>query len=372
MPTRATLQLPLSLETALSRKLLWRPARGRLPRLNAGSQISQQKCRVPPSPAGSASFLVHQSVATRSSASSTMKLCPSLMTGFPNPQDPVAICSSSRGRLAPKHHNGRTVYAGVHGISSWRTENEEPNMDPQSIVYSLGLYIRLIYRFGNIRETSGYKLPVDLLTEFLPFTGFEPRDIDKHWKQQRWWTRQMKGVGSQTPRYECASSRPCQLHFSVDVTSLLTADPDHPTILTRDGCFQHVRAMAWHWTTPIRGYAPGVPCPSDEFAALCNEAGLVVELEKGPDTLSTLHSKIIKPKYHINIKVRQTCSCMATTILPTFQWCILCNLLLPACQCLGWSFCPFVLEATGAWGGKTRHLTELITQKNTLCATNVR
>ena len=35
----------------------------------------------------------------------------------------------------------------------------------------------------------------------------------------------------------------------------------------------------------------------------------------------------------------------------------------PACRRLGWSFCPFVLEATGAWGGKAKQLTQLMTQK---------
>ena len=39
---------------------------------------------------------------------------------------------------------------------------------------------------------------------------------------------------------------------------------------------------------------------------------------------------------------------------------------LPACRRLGWSFGPFVIEATGAWGGKAKHLTQLITQKYVL------
>ena len=33
---------------------------------------------------------------------------------------------------------------------------------------------------------------------------------------------------------------------------------------------------------------------------------------------------------------------------------------LPACRRLGWSF---LIEATGAWGSKTNHLTQLIVQK---------
>ena len=33
--------------------------------------------------------------------------------------------------------------------------------------------------------------------------------------------------------------------------------------------------------------------------------------------------------------------------------------ILPACRRLGWSFCPFALEATGACGGKAKHLTQL-------------
>ena len=66
-----------------------------------------------------------------------------------------------------------------------------------------------------------YKLPVDLLAEFLSF-GFQPRDVRKHWKQHCW-----------------ISNAPLQMHklkalsaacFSADVTSLVTADLDHPTI----------------------------------------------------------------------------------------------------------------------------------------------
>ena len=36
-----------------------------------------------------------------------------------------------------------------------------------------------------------------------------------------------------------------------------------------------------------------------------------------------------------------------------------------ACR-LGWSFCPFILEATGVWGGKSKPLTHWISQKYAL------
>ena len=39
---------------------------------------------------------------------------------------------------------------------------------------------------------------------------------------------------------------------------------------------------------------------------------------------------------------------------------------LPACRRLGWSFCPFVVEAMGAWGGKAQHLAQMLTQKYAL------
>ena len=39
---------------------------------------------------------------------------------------------------------------------------------------------------------------------------------------------------------------------------------------------------------------------------------------------------------------------------------------LPACRPLGWSFFPFVFKATGAWGGKAKHLTQLTVQKYAL------
>ena len=39
---------------------------------------------------------------------------------------------------------------------------------------------------------------------------------------------------------------------------------------------------------------------------------------------------------------------------------------MPACRSMGWSFCPFVIEATGACGGKARHLMQLVTHKHAL------
>ena len=37
-----------------------------------------------------------------------------------------------------------------------------------------------------------------------------------------------------------------------------------------------------------------------------------------------------------------------------------------SCRRQGWSFCPFVVEAMVAWGGRAKHLTELLTQKYAL------
>ena len=39
---------------------------------------------------------------------------------------------------------------------------------------------------------------------------------------------------------------------------------------------------------------------------------------------------------------------------------------MPACRRLGWSFCSFVMEAAGTWGGKAKHVTQLLTQKYAL------
>ena len=38
-----------------------------------------------------------------------------------------------------------------------------------------------------IAVRSAFNLPVDFLAGFQPLAGFDPRDVDKHWKQQRWW-----------------------------------------------------------------------------------------------------------------------------------------------------------------------------------------
>ena len=114
---------------------------------------------------------------------------------------------------------------------------------------------------------------------------------------------------------------------------------------------------------------------SETFAALCVEAGLSVEMEKGPDKLrpadglvhgidncslddgfSVVHSlqlfadlaevhprKLARPAEKYTVRAR-----------------------MPACRQLGRSFCPFMVEATGTWGRKARHLTQLVTQKYAL------
>ena len=95
----------------------------------------------------------------------------------------------------------------------------------------------------------------------------------------------------------------------------------------------------------------------DEFAALCVEVGLVVDVEKGRDNL--------RPE---DVLVH------GIEILPwqsTFQWCPLQPLadlaevppgklarqrikIFPVYRRLGWFFCPFVLEVMGGCGGKTK------------------
>ena len=113
----------------------------------------------------------------------------------------------------------------------------------------------------------------------------------------------------------------------------------------------------------------------DEFAALCTEAGLVVELEKGPDTLrpaDVLVHGIDNSPLAVDFSVVHPLQPSAdlAEVRPGKLARQVENqkvrARLPACRRLGWSFCPFVIEATGAWGGKAKHLTQLIVQKYAL------
>ena len=51
------------------------------------------------------------------------------------------------------------------------------------------LLARTFRGLGTVR--TAFNLHVDFLDDFTPLAGFEPRDLDKHWKQQRWWQGQL-------------------------------------------------------------------------------------------------------------------------------------------------------------------------------------
>ena len=154
-----------------------------------------------------------------------------------------------------------------------------------------------------------FNLPVILLEEFK-----RSRNAEKHWKQKRWWQPQVDSAGD---REEMASHSPVRLRklkelmaapFSVDVTSLVAPGPDQPAIsgggwllsarlrigLALDekdsrqcpGCSSPMDPVGDHalYCTQLGIYARHIDL-SDEFAALCVEAGMSVQLEKGPGNL---------------------------------------------------------------------------------------
>ena len=168
----------------------------------------------------------------------------------------------------------------------------------------------------------------------------------------------------------------------VDATSLVAPVQTSPPFPTGAGSCLLACAQAWHWTKMIFGPALlGVLCPwtlwaatcfvvqssalrsphdlGDEFAALCLDAGLAVDLEKGPDNLrpadvlvhgidnsplavdfSVVHP--LQPSADLaEVRPRKLARQVENAKV---------RARLPACRRLGWSFCPFVVEATGAWG----------------------
>ena len=160
---------------------------------------------------------------------------------------------------------------------------------------------------------SVFNLPVDFLAGFQPLAGFDPRDVDKHWKQQRWWQSHID-----TAAEKCWSAnislRMRKLkdlkaaRFSVDITSLVAPGPEQPPISDRGWLLSARMRMGICLDDADLRLCAGCSMPMDpvgdqalccsklgvyarhnslrdEFAALCVEAGLTVELEKGPENL---------------------------------------------------------------------------------------
>ena len=113
----------------------------------------------------------------------------------------------------------------------------------------------------------------------------------------------------------------------------------------------------------------------DEFAALCIKAGLSVELEKGPDNLrpaDVLVHGIENSPLAVDFSVVHPLQPSADLAevrpgkLARQTETSKVRVRMPACRRLGWSFCPFAIEATVTWGGKARYLTQMLMQKYTL------
>ena len=246
-------------------------------------------------------------------------------------------------------------------------------------------------------------LPVNFLADFRPLDGFDPRNVDKHWKQQRWWQAHIdsaleKKWSTNAPLRMRKLKMLMAARFSVDVTFLVAPGPDLPAISDRGwilsarmrigmalddadsrlcaGCSSPVDPVGDHalCCAKLGVYARHNDL-RDEFAALCVDSGLSVELETGPDHLRpadvlvhgiensplAVDFSVVHPlqpsadlaEVYPGKLARQTENSKVRARLP-------------ACRRLGWSFCPFVVEATGTWGGKAKHLAQLVTNKYAL------
>ena len=160
---------------------------------------------------------------------------------------------------------------------------------------------------------SAFNLPINFLADFQPLLGFEPRDVSKHWKQQRWWQAHIdsaieKRWSMQAPLRLRKLKELMAARFSVDVTSLVAPGSDQAAISDRgwvlSACMRIGIALDASDARPCAGCAmPMDPvgdhalcCAKlgvyarhndlrDTFAALCVDAGLAVEIEQGPDGL---------------------------------------------------------------------------------------
>ena len=112
---------------------------------------------------------------------------------------------------------------------------------------------------------------------------------------------------------------------------------------------------------------PGVPCrwtpvgdhalrgSKLQFAALRNDAGLVVKLEKGPDTLHPAdvlvhdhsHSLVVdfSVAHPLQLSAGSAEAHPGKLARPVEEQKV--SARLPLCRRSGWSFCPFVMKATG-------------------------
>ena len=250
---------------------------------------------------------------------------------------------------------------------------------------------------------SAFNLPINFLADFQPLLGFEPRDVSKHWKQQRWWQAHIdsaieKRWSMQAPLRLRKLKELMAARFSVDVTSLVAPGSDQAAISDRgwvlSACMRIGIALDASDARPCAGCAmPMDPvgdhalcCAKlgvyarhndlrDTFAALCVDAGLAVEIEQGPDGLrpadvlvhgldnsplavdfSVVHP--LQPSADL-AEVRPGKLARQTENSKV-------RARMPACRRQGWSFCPFVVEAMGAWGGRAKNLTQLLTQKYAL------
>ena len=172
-------------------------------------------------------------------------------------------------------------------------------------------WVELTSAWNAIR--SAFNLHTNFLADFKPLTGFEPDDITKHWKQQRWWQAHIdsaveKQWGSHAPLRMRKLKELMAARFFVDVTSLVAPGPDQPAISDRGWVLSACMRIGVALDESDRRFCSGCSLPMDPvgdhalcccklgvyarhndlrdaFAALCVELGLAVELEKGPEGL---------------------------------------------------------------------------------------
>ena len=253
-------------------------------------------------------------------------------------------------------------------------------------------WLELGEAWNTLRVRCG--LRVNFLADFNPLEASDVSDIDSKWSLQRWWQAQFAqslelGWRSRVPLRMRKLKELSSARSAYDVNTLVVSDSGKTLLSSRAWILLARFRLAMTLdaqedrccpgcTRPMDPFGDHALCCSslglyarhndlrDEFASLCTEAGLSVEVEKGPGLLRpadvlvhglgaplAVDFAVVHPlqpsanlaEVHPGKLARQT----ETTKV---------RMRMPACRQVSWSFCPFVAETVGRWGGKGQHLLQ--------------
>ena len=114
-------------------------------------------------------------------------------------------------------------------------------------------------------------LPVNFLEEFKPLFSFDPHNVYKHWKQQRWWQSQVDSAVKKwlatAPLRMRKLKEPMAASFSVDVTCLVAPGPDQPAISDRGWLLSARMRIGMALDKTDSRHCPGCSSPMDPVGA---------------------------------------------------------------------------------------------------------